>query len=241
MFRPGLALSTGGALLVLAWTVIALYAAAIAEGTAGPVAFVTRFVLAFALSCVVLTLAAGLIVRWHRLLLLDSAGPRPQRFSPRASDAQCAALLFACALTVHALFALLDVSLGVGLGLHETSMAFLVARVALAVGLLYLLCRFGLVLPAVALGRRLRLEESWRATAGRCHSLFIPLATMGLGFWAVGQAATWLSLPPMADHLMRGTLVLFFLAGVVAGLSSAWRRTMTVGPADASLTAPEAH
>ena len=224
LIRPGLAVSTGGVLWVAVWTLTRLQADQLAKAVASTDAMLSRLALSLALSCLVVTVGAGLLVRWHRNLLLGERPTLLASLRPTARDGHCAALLLFGAVAVHAAFGLLDFALGLGLDLAASGAVGMGARLGLGLGLLYVLCRCGLVLPAAALGRPIDIATSWRLTRPGCHRAFIPLVAVALPCALMAGGLGALNLPPLASHTLSGVCLVAFVSAAAAALSVNWRR-----------------
>lgn len=160
-------------------------------------------------------LIAGLIgwlwaaVAWHRFVLLEEypTGPLPTFRGAQMTNYLGNSLLVFLVIMGAALalglivgivtFALQSPSVGVALG------------IGLAFGLSWIATRVGLILPAAAIGARLGVGESWKATAPVSGQLILPIFVIALGSTILSQGIV---------AIIGPTLLAFVLTMVVSWL-----------------------
>lgn len=133
-----------------------------------------RIAVALALAAVVVMLTvAWVMIGWHRLVLQDEVPGFAPAFEPRLigdyalRSALISLLLLVLLFPVSAMGMQILAMLGLG-GLVLTRLALAFAMTAL---MAFLWLRLTLILPAMAVGHKLTIGESWAATSGRAEEV----------------------------------------------------------------------
>lgn len=155
----------------------------VADGT-----FLLRVLAVLLAGIIAVTLFA---VSWHRFALLGAA----PALLPAVGADHVRFLLLALALLFFGGFVM---QMALALAVTGGSVYTFLALGLVVVAMVYL--RFGMVFPATALGRRLRLSQSWAITKGQTLVLF------------------WAHLLGMVPLIVLGLLVSFLMGALVAGM-----------------------
>jgi hypothetical protein len=143
---------------------------------------------------IVLTVVTGLIgwlwaaVSWHRFVLLEEY---PSGLLPTFRGDRLISYLGA-SLIIGLIVLLASMIMGLGIGLvtailQNMAIAFILG-VGLVFGISWIAARVGLILPSAAIGERLRVGESWSATAPVSSQIILPIIVIALVSTVVGQA-----------------------------------------------------
>ncbi len=127
-------------------------------------------------------------VAWHRFVLLEEY---PTGALPAWRGSQIVNYFGNSLLILLVLFGVvLGLALGIALvtAIVQSVAVALLLAVGLAIGASWVALRIGLILPAAAIGARLGLGESWRATAPVSGQLLLPVIVLALVFGLINQA-----------------------------------------------------
>ena len=142
----------------------------------------------------VLTLISGVVcwlwaaVAWHRFVLLEEY---PSGLFPRWHGASVgnyfgnAVLVF---LVVLAAGIGGGIVVGIVAAIFQNAAVAIFLGISLVFGLSWVATRIGLILPAAAIGQRLKIGESWRATAPVSGQIILPLFVLALASAILNQA-----------------------------------------------------
>ncbi len=129
-------------------------------------------------------------VSWHRFVLLEEY---PNGVLPKWHGAQIGNYFGNSLLVLLILFgAILVMAIAVGMiiAVVQSIALGVILGVGLAIGVSWVAVRIGLILPAAAIGERLGVGESWRATAQVSGQLLLPVIVLALVFGLINQAVT---------------------------------------------------
>lgn len=126
-------------------------------------------------------------VGWHRYILLEEigAGPLPQWRGGRVASYIGRAFLLVLVLVLISLVG--GFVVGFVALLLPVPLFAAVLFTGLAVGLMWVLTRLGLILPAAALGQPMSLGESWEATRPVSTDLLLPLIVITIAGGGLAQ------------------------------------------------------
>lgn len=145
----------------------------------------------------VLGLFAGLVtalvgwlwaaVAWHRFVLLEEypTGALPMWRGSQIVNYFGNSLLIL--LIVFGVALGLGIAIGIVSAVLQSAAVALALAVGLAIGASWVSLRVGLILPATAIGARLGIGESWRATAPVSGQLLLPVVVLALAFGLINQ------------------------------------------------------
>lgn len=146
-------------------------------------------------------------VAWHRFVLLEEypTGPLPSwRGSEVGNYFGNSLLVF---LVIFGAAICLGILIGIVTVVLQSAAVAVALGIGLAFGLSWVATRVGLILPAAAIGEKLGVGESWKATASVSGQLILPIFVIALGSTILNQAIIVLAGP---------TLFAFVLTMVVA-------------------------
>lgn len=129
-------------------------------------------------------------VAWHRFVLLEEY---PSGALPTWRGSQIVNY-FGNTLLIGLIVIAAALAFGIAIGLVmlaiQSVAVGIVLGVGLVVGISWVSLRIGLILPATAIGEKLRISESWRATAPVSGQLLLPVIVLALVFGLINQAVT---------------------------------------------------
>lgn len=126
-------------------------------------------------------------VGWHRYVLLEERG---NGVLPQWRPGQTMAYLgraFLVILIVFGISIAAGIVIGIVTALFQSAAVALVLGIGLIFGATWVATRIGLVLPAAALGQKMGIGESWRATAPVSGQILLPLIVIALVTGILGQ------------------------------------------------------
>jgi hypothetical protein len=145
-------------------------------------------VLALLVTVVVAVLAyCWAAVGWHRYVLLEEIGPG---VFPQWRPGEVMAYLGRAIIVILVVIAggiAAGIAVGLVVGITQSEGIAILMGIGLVFGLTWLATRIGLVLPAAALGTRMTIGESWRATAPVSGQILLPLIVIAAVFGLIGQ------------------------------------------------------
>ncbi len=127
-------------------------------------------------------------VGWHRYVLLEEMG---NGFLPQFRGGMIVAYFWRILLVGLVIFAvIIAASITVGIIATATQSAFvlLLFGIGLVFGVSWIATRIGLILPAAALGERMKISESWAATRPVSSHILLPLIVIALVAALINQA-----------------------------------------------------
>ena len=155
-------------------------------------------------------------VGWHRFVLLSETGdglfPPWSLRTVRLYLGRSVLIALIIAVALFGAFFLFGTLVTIVPALHSSPLP----GIALSFLISWLLVRFGLVLPAAALARRLSLLESWRLTRPVSGHVLLPIITFALVFAVLGQVNLRVF---AADPVSGGLLFRFGTDGAHVGLA----------------------
>ncbi|MEJ6393088.1 hypothetical protein V8J82_07475 [Gymnodinialimonas sp. 2305UL16-5] len=126
-------------------------------------------------------------VAWHRFVLLEEYpnGALPAWRGPNILNYFGNILLIGLVLILASLAFGLVISI-VSAAFGNVAILFLLG-IGLVFGLTWVSTRIGLILPAAAIGEKLTINESWKATAPVSGQIVLPIFVIALAFGLIGQ------------------------------------------------------
>lgn len=141
-------------------------------------------------------------VAWHRFVLLEeypNGALPPWRGSEIGNYFGNSILVF---LIILGAALGLGIVIGIVAAVLQSPAVALVLMLGLAFGLSWIATRVGLILPAAAIGERLGIGESWKATAPVSGQLILPIFVIALGAAILNQAVVVLAGPTLFAFLL---------------------------------------
>ena len=126
-----------------------------------------------------------LIVGWHRFILL---GEGPNRFFPNWHGDKNLAYFLCCLMIALTLIIPMIISgfiIG-SIGVHGGVAILVIVSFGLNLFVSFIVMRISLILPAAAIGERMKISESWHATDGQSMTIFKLALTLAIMFTVVG-------------------------------------------------------
>ncbi|MBF9059490.1 hypothetical protein HKCCSP123_09890 [Rhodobacterales bacterium HKCCSP123] len=119
-------------------------------------------------------------VAWHRYVLLEEMG---DGFLPIWRGDRVAAYFgraFIVVLVVILAGIGASIALGIVVGITQSTFVAIIFGIGLILGLSWVAARIGLVLPAAAVGERMKIGESWAVTRPVSSQILLPLIVFAL-------------------------------------------------------------
>ncbi len=142
---------------------------------------------------VLLALVAGVIcwlwaaVAWHRFVLLEEY---PSGLFPTWRGSNIGNY-FGNSILIFLIMIAVGIAVGIVIGILITLVRSEALAILLGVGLVFGLSwvatRVGLILPAAAIGEKLRISESWKATAPVSGQIILPIFVLALASTILNQ------------------------------------------------------
>ena len=163
-------------------------------------------------------------VGWHRYVLIEETGNGllPQ-FHGRMILAYFGRILLV-GLVIFGVIIAAGIVIGIAAAATQSQIVLLLFGVGLIFGVSWVATRIGLILPAAALGERMKIGESWAATRPVSSQILLPLIVIALVAGLINQAVLLvLGQPTMMQDAfgqMQQVRVLTLPGQIVSGVVS---------------------
>jgi hypothetical protein len=127
-------------------------------------------------------------VGWHRYVLIEERG---NGFLPQFHGSMILAYFWRILLVGLVIFAVLiaaGITIGIVAAATQSPIVLLLFGIGLVFGVSWVATRIGLILPAAALGERMKISESWAATRPVSSQILLPLIVIALVAALINQA-----------------------------------------------------